>query len=254
MEKRAAARIATKCDALMAYLAKHDNILFLTTSTRYIKHPWDIPKTTQLARGIQAHLRASRKHVTLIEVEKLNIHPCEGNISAIRGNNCGVPDARLKNKRKNPTGQHRCWASINNADDELYKITRELFKSECVVFFVSTRWGQTNSVYQRLFERLSWIENRISTLEKAPIPQLNNLKAGIVLFGHNWRGQQVLDTQKQNFKWFKFKTPSALSFHWQYTPDAEEEAPRSYLAAVDEFSEILQIAIPRAEEQSRSAA
>ena len=47
--------------------------------------------------------------------------------------------------------------------------------------------------------------------------------AGIVVFGHNWNDAAVLETQKQNFKWFGWKTPAALSFCWQYTKDEEEE-------------------------------
>src|SRR6202021_2277466 len=146
---------------------------------------------------------------TLINVADLMIYECEGNISGGRGNNCGVPGAVLPGKRKNPTGHHRCWASIKNEDDQLYKITRDLFKSQVVVFFVSVRWGQTNSVYQRLFERLSWIENRVTSLGEKPIPQLRTLEAGIVLFGHNWNDEQVMKTQKKNFEWFGWKTPDA---------------------------------------------
>ena len=51
--------------------------------------------------------------------------------------NCGVAEAKLRDHAKNPTGQHRCWASINNKDDQLYKVSRELFQSQAVVFFVS---------------------------------------------------------------------------------------------------------------------
>ena len=149
-----------------------------------------------------------------------------------------------RDRAKNPTGQHRCWASINNKDDQLYKVSRELFRSQAVVFFVSVRWGQTNSVYQRLFERLSWIENRVTSLGEEPIPQLKKLEAGIVLFGHNWNDEQVLKTQKQNFKWFGWKTPAALSFYWQYTRDADEESPESYLGAVEEFRALLRTLPP----------
>jgi hypothetical protein len=127
---------------------------------------------------------------------------------------------------QNPTGQHRCWASINNADDELWVVSRELFRSRVVVFFVSVRWGQTNSVYQRLFERLSWIENRFTTLGEKPIPQLKKLEAGMVLFGQNWNDAQVLKTQRQNFRWFGWKTPTPLSFYWQYTRQRLRRIPR----------------------------
>jgi len=226
-------RLIDAASRLIRHLESKDHILLLTTSTRSGARAWDIPKTTQLALRIRDHLKQAGKRVTLLDVAKLKIHVCEGNISGKRGNNCGVAEAKLRDHAKNPTGQHRCWASINNKDDQLYKISRELFKSQAVVFFVSVRWGQANSVYQRLFERLSWIENRVSSLGEAPIPQLKKLEAGIVLFGHNWNDKQVLKTQKQNFKWFGWKTPAALSFNWQYTTDADEESPESYLGAVE---------------------
>jgi hypothetical protein len=238
-------RLREPCARLIRHLETKNNILLLTTSTRYTAHTWDIPKTTQLALRINDHLIRKRRRVTLLDVAQLKIHICEGNISGKRGNNCGVVEAKLRDLGKNPTGQHRCWASINNQDDQLYKISRELFKAQAVIFFVSVRWGQTNSVYQRLFERLSWIENRVTSLGEAPIPQLQKLEAGIVLFGHNWNDQEVLKTQKQNFKWFGWKTPAALSFNWQYTKDAEEESPESYFGASEEFGTLLQTGLPR---------
>jgi hypothetical protein len=233
------------CSRLIRYLERKNDILLLTTSNRYREHRWDVAKTTQLALRIRSHLKQAGKRVSRLDVAKLRIHTCEGNISGRRGNNCGVPEARLRDTGKNPTGQHRCWASINNKDDQLYKVSRKLFESQAVVFFVSVRWGQTNSVYQRLFERLSWIENRVTSLEEAPIPQLKKLEAGIVLFGHNWNDEQVLETQKQNFKWFGWKTPAALSFNWQYTRDAEEESLESYLGAAGAFAALLQTGLPR---------
>ena len=94
--------IATKCRRLVKYLEAKNNILLLTTSTRYEEHPWDIPKTTQLALRIKNHLKQKGKHVTVLDVAKLRIHTCEGNISAERGNNCGVLEAKLPDKGKNP--------------------------------------------------------------------------------------------------------------------------------------------------------
>ena len=245
MSIRRSLRLVEPCARLITYLESKNDILLVTTSSRYREHSWDIPKTTQLARRIKDHLRRARRRVTLLDAATLKIHVCEGNISGGRGNNCGVLEAKLHDRGKNPTGQHRCWASINNKDDQLYKVSRELFKSRAVVFFVSVRWGQTNSVYQRLFERLSWIENRVTSLGEAPIPQLKKLEAGIVLFGHNWNDEQVLKTQKQNFKWFGWKTPAALSFRWQYTRNAEEESLESYLGAIEEFQGLVQIGLPR---------
>jgi multimeric flavodoxin WrbA len=162
--------LIASCSRLIRYLKSKNDILLLTTSNRYEEHAWDIPKTTQLALRIKDHLRLDGKRVTLLDVGRLKIHTCEGNISGGRGNHCGALEAKLRNLGKNPTGQHRCWASINNKDDQLYRVSRELFRSQAVVFFVSVRWGQTNSLYQRLFERLSWIENRSARWEKHPYP------------------------------------------------------------------------------------
>jgi hypothetical protein len=230
---------------LIRHLESKEAILLLATSNRYEKHSWDVPKTTQLALRMRDHLRQGGRRVTLLDVSRLRIHTCEGNISGGRGNHCGMAEARLPDRRKNPTGHHRCWASINNEDDQLYKVSRELFRSQAVVFFVSVRWGQANSVYQRLFERLSWIENRFTTLGEAPIPQSRHLEAGIVLFGQNWNDARVLETQKQNFKWFGWKTPAALSFAWQYTTDADDESPASYLGAIREFGAALKSGVLR---------
>jgi hypothetical protein len=231
--------LAESTARLLRYLEAKDGILLLTTSSRSPGEAWDTPKTTQLAMRVRARLEESGKRVALLDVTKLRIHVCEGNVSGGRGNNCGAPEAKLADPAKNPTGHHRCWASFNNPDDQLHEVSRALFRSSVVIFFVSVRWGQTNSVYQRLFERLSWIENRVSTRGEPPIPQLKGLEAGMVLFGHNWNARRVLETQKRNFEWFGWKTPEALSFAWQYTDDEDEESPQSYLGAIEEFRETL---------------
>jgi len=106
------------------------------------------------------------------------------------------------------------------------------------------RWGQANSVYQRLFERLSWIENRVTTLQEKPIKEIAKCEAGIILFGQNWNGNQVLETQMQNFRWFGFQVPDELSFNWQYTHNAEDESQESYTDALKEFDTLLQIVLP----------
>jgi hypothetical protein len=245
-EPRRVARrsLVDSCSRLLRHLETRDDVLLLTTSNRYREHTWDVPKSTRLAQRVRDHLLQRQKRVTLLDVPKLRIHTCEGNVSTGRGNRCGLLEARLPDRTKNPTGHHRCWASLNNAHDELYVVSRELFRSKAVVFFVSVRWGQTNSVYQRLWERLTWIENRFTTLGEAPIPELQELEAGIVVFGQNWNDAEVLKTQRQNYEWFGWKTPEALSFSWQYTRDAEDESPESYLGAIDEFEALMRTDLP----------
>jgi multimeric flavodoxin WrbA len=177
------------------------------------------------------------KKVEIIDVSKLNIYVCEGNVSSANGNSCGVKDALLKNSDKNPSGYHRCWCSINNKDDELWKVSKSLFESDCVVFFGSVRWGQTNSIYQKLIERLCWIENRHTTLRESNI--VKDIDAGIVLTGQNWNGSNVIDRQKQVLKFYGFNVVDNISWNWQYTNNANDETKDSYKKAISEFQDDL---------------
>ena len=107
-------------------LDKLDKVLLLSCSNRYNwdDNKIDIPKSTILAMIIQEYLGDK---AVLIDVPELKIYPCEGNVSRSDGNSCGLKKAMLKSDSKNPSGYHRCWASINNKDDELWKISKELF-------------------------------------------------------------------------------------------------------------------------------
>ena len=220
-----------KFEDSVKYLKTKKKILFLTTSNRWIGEE-DIPKSTQLALKMR---RILGKKVTLIEVPKLKIYPCEGNVSTSKGNNCGVDSALLKNKFKNPSGFHKCWASLNSKDDELWKISKELFKSDCILFFGSVRWGQTNAVYQKLIERLTWIENRHTTLGESNI--INDIDAGIILVGQNWNGKEVLKIQKCVLKFFGFHVVEKLCWNWQYSKDENDERQESYKLGVKTFKE-----------------
>lgn len=119
-----------------------------------------------------------------------------------------MKDAVMKNTEKNPTGFHRCRVNVNQADDELRKISKALFESEVVVFFTSVRRGQTNSIYQKLIERLTRIENRQSTLGEDNI--VANIEAGIIAMGHNWNNEQVVQTQTEVLQSFGFVVPKQL--------------------------------------------
>lgn len=217
----------------LTYLKSKKRILFLVTSNRWTKiFNKDIPKSTQLAYKLADMI--GKKNVEIIDVSKLKIYPCEGNVSLAKGNDCGVQKSLLQNPFKNPSGCHRCWASLNYPDDELWKISKSLLQSDCVVFFTSIRWGQTNSEYQKLIERLTWLENRHSTLGESNV--LQDIDAGIIAVGHNWKGSQVVETQKKVLDWFGFKVISDLCWNWQFTTPADE-SQESYQAANLEFKE-----------------
>ena len=94
-----------KLETLIEYLKSKDNVLLLTTSNRW-EGDKEQPKSTQLAEFVKKEVGSNK--VELIDVSKLTIHCCEGNVGKMDGNNCGVKDAELKDKEKNPTGNHRC--------------------------------------------------------------------------------------------------------------------------------------------------
>lgn len=215
-------------------LVSKKKVLLLTTSNRWAGDN-ETPKSSLVAEYIKSKL----PNATLIDVSKLHIHMCEGNVSRLNGNNCGVKEAVLKDDTKNPTGLHRCWASINNPDDELWKVSRELFESDAVIFFVSVRWGQTNAVYQKLIERLDWLENRHTTLNEPSV--IDKISSGMVLIGQNWNGSNVLNVQKQVLTFYGFDTrDEKLFWNWQFTNDIFDESQDSYKQAGFDFKKDIQ--------------
>lgn len=210
-------------------------VTFITTSSRspYVEKFGESPKSSQLARSLAEKLKQRDIKVEIIDAAKLNIHNCLGCVSELHGNNCGVKESAVKDDVKNPHGHLRCWASHDFEDDELYKIANAIYDSQAVVFFGSQRWGSVNAIYQKVIERLDWMENMHSTLgEKSTI---DNIMAGLIVIGQNWQVDQSLTTQKKVLEFFGFQVPEELFMGWQYTRDANEESPASYRDAVDTF-------------------
>ena len=161
----------TELKRLYNYLKKNNKkkVLFLTTSNRWSGDK-ELPKSSIIAEELMKKLGDDRCQV--MNVAKLKIFPCEGNVSTKRGNTCGLKDAKLGDKEKNPTGQIRCWAALNNKSDEMYKVANAIFDADIVIFFGSIRWGKMNAIYTSLIERLTWLENRHATLGESNIKSL----------------------------------------------------------------------------------
>jgi multimeric flavodoxin WrbA len=213
-------------------LEKKDKVLLLSCSNRYQfdKNNIDVPKSKLLALYIKEKLGDK---ATFIDVTELKILPCEGNVSRSEGNSCGLLKAMLKDKDKNPSGYHRCWVNINEPSDELWKISKELFESDTVLFFSSVRWGQTNMYYQNLIERLTWIQNRHTTLGESNI--IKDVESGYICTGQNWNGKNVVKTQKEVHHYYGFKPNNKLYWNWQYTENPNDETQRSYKASHKKF-------------------
>lgn len=219
---------------LVKYLIEKEseskNILLLTTSNRW-EGDNELPKSSTLAKEISSKL----KKVTTIDISKLKIYDCEGNVSTRRGNTCGIKEALLKNKTKNPTGHIRCWASVNHKDDELYKAANAILESDIIIFFGSVRWGKMNATYTKLIERLTWLESRRTTLGESSL--LKDKECGFVLTGHNWRLDESIKLEKEVLGFFDFKTPSILSFGYQWTDDMYDETNKGYKQDYKDFVE-----------------
>jgi multimeric flavodoxin WrbA len=173
-------------------------------------------------------------NVTIINIPDLIIHPCEGNVSREDGNKCGIKEALLKDKEKNPSGFHRCWASIHNEDDELWKVSKELFESDCVVFFASVRWGQANMFYQKLIERLNWINNRYIPLGESNI--IKDITSGFVIVGQHENADNICKLQYEVHDYYGFKADKDLYWYWMAEDiTLDEETLRGYLESYPEF-------------------
>jgi multimeric flavodoxin WrbA len=217
---------------LYNYIKKGDKkILFLTTSNRWSGDK-ELPKSSIIAEELMKKLGGDRCQI--INVAKLKIFPCEGNVSTKRGNTCGLKDAILKDKEKNPTGHIRCWASLNNKSDEMYKVANAIFESDIIIFFGSIRWGKMNAIYTSLIERLTWLENRHTTLGESNL--LKDKEVGVVAVGHNWNTEESVKLEKEVLGFFGFKTPNQLSFSWQWSKNKNDESKSGY---VEDFGDFL---------------
>lgn len=229
-----------RIDQAVKYLSTKGKVLLITTSNRgklSSKDKKDRPKSTRIADVIQRSLGKHR--CTVVEIPQLKIYECEGNVSSKDGNNCGVRDSKLQDKEKNPSGHLRCWASYNNADDELWKVVTPLLESKVVVFLGSVRWGQANAYYQKLIERLDWLENRWATLGETNI--IKDIESGFIFIGHNWNVENVVKTQRQVHEFYGFKPADELYFGFQYTEDSEDESKEGYLEDVNSLDNIIDV-------------
>jgi multimeric flavodoxin WrbA len=219
-------------------LSKHKKVTFVTTSNRspFVEKKYgESPKSTQLANHLAESLRRRGVKVSVVDGAKLKIYNSLGCVSELKGSFCGVKASLVKDKEKNPHGHLRCWASHDFKDDELWKIVNEMYESQAIIFFGSQRWGNVNAVYQKIIERLDWIESRWATLDGENT--VKDIQAGLILLGQNWRVQESLEVQKEVLKFYGFKVEDPLFIGWQYTRDVKDETEESYKQAPVTFQD-----------------
>lgn len=222
-------------------LKKYKKVLLLTCSNRGEDiSKTESPKSSILAKVIHNYLENS----VLLDVTKLKIYPCEGNVSLMGGNICGVKEALLDDVEKNPSGYHRCWASVHNPDDELWKISRELFESDCVVFFASVRWGAANMFYQKLIERLNWINNRYIPYGEKNI--IKDISSGFIIVGQHQYGDDITKLQLNNHEYYGFKINDKLYWNWSAENiEYDDETLQGYIESYPKFFEDFRIELKK---------
>jgi len=232
----------------LSSLSDAKRVLFVTTSNRgeYISSKGEKPKSTRLAEHFKKLLEEREVEVVLMDASKLKIHNCLGCVSELKGNMCGSPESKLKDDKKNPHGHLKCWASLDYKDDELWKIANEIYESDVIIFFASNRWGNPNAIYQKLIERLDWIESSYTTYNGPNT--IKGKKAGMILIGQNWRVQESLEVQYHVLNFFGFDTPEELFMGWQFTRDTIDEEQKSYQEAPNTFEQVWGTDIPNKEE------
>jgi multimeric flavodoxin WrbA len=218
-------------------LRKYKKVLLLTCSNRGQEvSETQLPKSSILAKIIHQNLEDS----DLLDVTKLKIYPCEGNVSLMQGNICGVKEALLDDEEKNPSGYHRCWASIHNPDDELWMVSKKLFESDCVVFFASVRWGSANMFYQKLIERLNWINNRYIPYGEPNI--IKNTGSGFIIVGQHVYGDKICELQYSNHEYYGFDVNEKLYWNWTAEDvNFDDETLEGYIESYPEFLEEFKI-------------
>ena len=96
-----------------------------------------------------------------------------------------------------------------------------------------------NSYYQKLIERLTWLENRHTTYNESNL--LKNKDSGLIIIGQNWKGDEIVKTQKQVHEFFGFRVNDRLYWNWQYTNNPNDESQKGYKESGKEFKDIFDI-------------
>jgi multimeric flavodoxin WrbA len=115
----------------------------------------------------------------------------------------------------------------------MHKVANAIYDADIVIFFGSIRWGKMNAIYTQLVERLTWLENRHTTLGESNL--LKDKETGVIAIGHNWNGKEAVKLEKEVLGFFGFKTPDVLSFNWQYLQNSNDETQSGYKKAYAAF-------------------
>ena len=64
---------------------------------------------------------------------------------------------------------------------------------------------------------------------------IENIQSGFICCGQNWKGMDVVDTQKRVHSFYGFKPNDKFYWNWQYTNKITDESKESYKEAFPTF-------------------
>jgi len=128
-------------------------------------------------------------------------------------------------------GKYRCWAHKLSHDtpdeyggaDEMGVLYDGFAWADIVVFGTSVRWESHSALLQTIIERMTNLQNRAVVYGEAN--PLAKKKCGVVVTGHNAKGQSVASHLLEVFDWLGFQTDIFNQIVWQKTNNLHSEVP-----------------------------
>jgi hypothetical protein len=110
------------------------------------------------------------------------------------------------------------------------------------MFFSSVRWGSANMYYQKLIERLNWINNRYIPYGESNI--IKDTTSGFICVGQHQYADDICELQYGNHKYYGFNADKDLYWYWNAEDiDYNDETLQGYLESYPEFFEEFHIKI-----------
>jgi hypothetical protein len=102
------------------------------------------------------------------------------------------------------------------------------------MFFASVRWGQANMYYQKLIERLNWINNRFVPLGEDNV--IKDITSGFIIIGQHENADSICKLQYGMHDYYGFKPNEELYWYWMAENiKYDDETLKGYLESYPKF-------------------
>jgi hypothetical protein len=88
--------------------------------------------------------------------------------------------------------------------------------------------------YQKLIERLNWINNRFVPLGESNI--IKNIDSGFIIIGQHQYGNEIVQRQYENHDYYGFNVNKKLYWYWNAeNVEYDDETLEGYIESYPEF-------------------